>query len=340
MSKPTTRLAVSAAIPTIEVYKNRRKFRTGLIYAFFSILILSFTMAPANAATFTVTNNGDSGSGSLRQAVLDANSAAGADTIEFVFVFPGTQLIILSTGELSVTGPLIINGDPVRSIVVHGNNNSRIFNIAQNAPVTINYLNLTAGRVTNDNGGAIHTMSALSMFNCSLYTNTATNGQGGAIYMGEGPQLLRNVTVSGNTATLAGGGLYADNFNSTVLIQDSTVAFNSTSGSGGGILNFQGTVTLKNSIVAQNTATQQHPDYSLGFTSQGFNIIGNTSGATITNIQGTDMTNTNPNLLPLAFNGGATRTHAFLRNSAPVDRGDPGRIGTTDQRGAIRGNRR
>ncbi|MDY3556247.1 DUF4347 domain-containing protein [Gemmata sp. JC717] len=34
-------------------------------------------------ATFTVTNTGDSGAGSLRQAIADANAADGADTIEF-----------------------------------------------------------------------------------------------------------------------------------------------------------------------------------------------------------------------------------------------------------------
>jgi hypothetical protein len=40
-------------------------------------------------ATFTVTNTNDSGAGSLRQAVLDANAAAGADTIVFDASFNG-----------------------------------------------------------------------------------------------------------------------------------------------------------------------------------------------------------------------------------------------------------
>ena len=35
------------------------------------------------AATFTVTNVADSGAGSLRQAMIDANATAGIDTINF-----------------------------------------------------------------------------------------------------------------------------------------------------------------------------------------------------------------------------------------------------------------
>ena len=51
----------------------------GLRFAF-AILAAA---APLGAATFTVTNTGDSGVGSLRQAILDANASPGADTIAF-----------------------------------------------------------------------------------------------------------------------------------------------------------------------------------------------------------------------------------------------------------------
>src|SRR5262249_42358883 len=52
--------------------------RVGLLVGLF--LVLS---ASAQAATFTVTTLNDSGVGSLRQAILDANATAGADTITF-----------------------------------------------------------------------------------------------------------------------------------------------------------------------------------------------------------------------------------------------------------------
>ena len=50
-------------------------------------MILSLGSAAAWADTFTVTSTGDSGAGSLRQAVLDANANPGIDTI--AFAIPG-----------------------------------------------------------------------------------------------------------------------------------------------------------------------------------------------------------------------------------------------------------
>ncbi len=54
----------------------------------FAIVAFASAVSAARAATFTVTNSGDSGPGSLRQAILDANAAAGADVIDFNI--PGT----------------------------------------------------------------------------------------------------------------------------------------------------------------------------------------------------------------------------------------------------------
>ena len=49
--------------------------------------------SPLAAATFTVTTTADSGPGSLRQAIDDANAAAGADTIAFSIPGPGIHTI-------------------------------------------------------------------------------------------------------------------------------------------------------------------------------------------------------------------------------------------------------
>ena len=61
------------------------------------------------AATFTVTNTNNNGTGSLRQAILDANSTAGLDTITFG-IGSGTQTISPLTALPTITDPVIIDG--------------------------------------------------------------------------------------------------------------------------------------------------------------------------------------------------------------------------------------
>jgi len=59
----------------------------------------------ASAATFLVTNINDTGAGSLRQAIVDANATPGFDTISFdtAGVFATPQTITLTSGELLIT---------------------------------------------------------------------------------------------------------------------------------------------------------------------------------------------------------------------------------------------
>jgi Domain of unknown function (DUF4394)/Calx-beta domain len=64
----------------------------------------------AAAATFTVINTDDSGPGSLRQAILDANATAGQDTIAFNIPGGGVQTITPLTPLPIITDPVILNG--------------------------------------------------------------------------------------------------------------------------------------------------------------------------------------------------------------------------------------
>ncbi|GIK73260.1 MAG: hypothetical protein BroJett021_22480 [Chloroflexota bacterium] len=57
---------------------------------------------PARAATFTVTTTANSGAGSLRQAILDANANPGADTITFAIGATGSQQTLQPTGVLPI----------------------------------------------------------------------------------------------------------------------------------------------------------------------------------------------------------------------------------------------
>ena len=73
-------------------------------------LALAALAAPLAAATFTVINTADSGAGSLRQAILDANGAAGADLIQFAIPGAGVQTITPLTALPAISGQVVIDG--------------------------------------------------------------------------------------------------------------------------------------------------------------------------------------------------------------------------------------
>jgi hypothetical protein len=62
------------------------------------------------AATFTVINTNDSGAGSLRQAILDANATSGADTIAFNIPGTGVKTITPTSPLPAVTESVVIDG--------------------------------------------------------------------------------------------------------------------------------------------------------------------------------------------------------------------------------------
>ena len=105
-----------------------------------------------------------------------------------------------------------------------------------------------------------------------------------------------------------------------------------------------GTVNLKDTIVANNTATHSTPDVEGAFTSQGGNLIGDQGKATgLTNAVnsdkvGTDAAPIDPKLGPLADNGGPTKTHLPAADSPAIDAGIDSGAPSKDQRGVDRKN--
>src|ERR1051326_2360654 len=140
-----------------------------------SVLLLS--VATAQATTITVTSVADSGTGTLRQAILDASSSGG-DTINFAV----TGVITLTSDGLSIAKNLTISGPGANMLTVRrapGLNTPEfnIFLITNRANVSISNLMLTNGR--NYNGGAIYNGgSTLTVNNCVL-TGNSGGGYGG-----------------------------------------------------------------------------------------------------------------------------------------------------------------
>ena len=68
-----------------------------MLRRFLTAVLLAASADAAFSNTFTVTSTTDSGAGSLRQAINDANANPGADTIEFNIVASGVQTIAPAT---------------------------------------------------------------------------------------------------------------------------------------------------------------------------------------------------------------------------------------------------
>jgi len=308
----------------------------------------------ATADTFTVTNNNDSGAGSLRQAILSAN--AGISNDDIVFAANVTGSIILTSGTLRVSGigALTISGPGAKVLTVSGNGASQVFEIIT-GPVNISGLTIANGRSISD-GGGISNANTLTVTNCTISGNSA-NSDGGAISNGAA-LTVNNCTISGNSAGSDGGAISNGNSliitNSTITgnsagsdggaisngsmitVTNCTISGNSSNSDGGGI-STAATANLRNTIIAQNSASSGGPDVrsSMPVTSQGYNLIGNSSGGS--GFIGTDLLNVNPLLGPLQDNGGPTFTQALLTGSPAIDAVPAGSCAvTTDQRGITR----
>jgi hypothetical protein len=222
--------------------KQMRIFNLNTWRIVFAICLSAFCLASSTyAATLTVTNTNDSGAGSLRQAIADANDG---DTIDFGV----TGTITLTTGYLLVTKSINIDGPGSDHFAIDGNQAGRIFLVADGPTVTIAGLTITNGKPEGvGNGGGIYSNSStLTVRNCTISGNSAPSvwGLGGGIFndvsFGNGRLEVINSTISGNSAGDNGGGIYNygdSSMTSALKVVNSTISGNSAYFYGGGIFN-------------------------------------------------------------------------------------------------------
>ncbi len=342
--------------------RSDRSFRPTIFWVLVGMFLMFGTTL--QAANFDVTIGDDAGVGSLRQAILDANGTAGADTITINSV----PAITLTSGELAITDSVIITGGGATVT----RNGGLVFSIAAGANVSLTgltiqgggtitgdgggisnagvcYLNNTtvSGHSVTGNGGGIYNAATgyLNLENSTLSGNTAANG-GGIYNTATGVIDILNSTISGNTATTQGGGLFNASTNTAlgISIYNATITNNTAPATGGAGIASQAGMYLINTIVAGHPTGGNCSLLTPGILISGNNNLSDdppppapAAGNTCNFTQSFDiLNNTVPILGPLGNNGGPTSTHALLSGSPAINRGfQLGNI-TTDQRGVAR----
>ena len=217
----------------IETPMHRHPSPTALSMLAIGTLALGVAVLPAHAATITVCPDG---SCNFTDPVAAINTAVTGDIVE---IAAGTYFL---SGPLSLVGKNLVirgevdgNGRP--ATVLDGQNATYLLNLVLlNESTVIENLVLTNGRAENMGAAYLFSCANPSFRNCSIRGNRAVfrgamhfhvsnvtmvgceiidnageyPGQsvGGGIYLSQGTLTLVDCLISGNTATLTGGGIF------------------------------------------------------------------------------------------------------------------------------------
>jgi hypothetical protein len=291
----------------------------------------------------------------LVNLTIDGSSGTGVSIVNasdrvFDFTAPGLTAITLRSLTLNGTATDSHVGGAVRSDVGTGSfgltidnctltgsqtfSSGGAFGSEANDSVTITNSTLV-NSVANTGGALFLSAGAVTISQSAITGNTATQGGGGILQSG-GILTLSNVTLANNNTVIAGGGILLNA--GTLSATNVTVSGNAATGIisiAGGILQQAGTLTLVNSIVAGNAGGGGPSD----LTSTGGSLTGtNDLIQAIPNVvPPNDLTGViigvNPQLGPLANNGGPTQTEVIGAGSRALDAGDAADCPAVDQRG-------
>jgi hypothetical protein len=206
-------------------------------------------------------------------------------------------------------------------------------------------------------GGGVMVHFGTTTINKSTVTANL-GGYGGGIADFNGALVVNRSTVSANQAGF-GGGIFDNLYATLVTVSNSTISGNSASDAGGGIMNI-GTMTINSStlngnsspygggifgtnvwggqnIALQNTIVANSPsggncylDSGATINSNGYNLSSDDT-CSFTGLG--DMNNTDPKLGKFGKYGGPTRTILLLPGSPAIDAGNPS--GCTDDKGNL-----
>ncbi|HEV3144093.1 MAG TPA: choice-of-anchor Q domain-containing protein, partial [Gemmataceae bacterium] len=194
------------------------------------------------------------GTGTLRQAIIDANALSGAQTI---VTANGVFGIINLASSLPTLKANITITAPRGGLIISGGLRIQDFVVGAGAFCTFNKLQIWNGDVSviGKNGGGIDNEGTLTLNDCEFLQNKALKG--GAIF-NNGSLTVSNSKIEVNTATFAGGGIYSTSLGTLTIGGHTTLMGNEAAsplfvGIGGGIFT-QSETSIDSSDLNQNEA--------------------------------------------------------------------------------------
>jgi hypothetical protein len=249
----------SSSNRVIDQWPVWHRHEIALLCAALLFCVWSFPAAQSFAAILTVTNNADSGLGTLRQAIA---AAAAGDTIDFA-----VSGAITVNSTILIGKDLTLNGPGDTTLIIQRQDSIfapdiRVFEVVSGT-VAIAGLTISHGHVVSGGGGGILNSGKLTLRNVSVSQNFSYDGPGAGI-RNQGQLVVNNCRVSENTGP-QGGGIYNAG---TLTVTNSVLKGNVTAGSidsGAGIYNEQGaTAMLSNSSFITNTTQIGGGVFNLG----------------------------------------------------------------------------
>ncbi len=225
-------------------------------------IVAALMVSSADAATFTVGNATDDpgdcsapATCSLRQAIVDANAAAGDDVIEFAL--PAPSVISLANGPLEPdsTDELAISGPGAESLTVRATPASPTPVFVIDGPTSLSGFTIRDGVGAPFLGGGIQAPADVALDRMVLAANTVDAGGGGsgAAIVSYGVLEIRNSLLHGNRVTNA-----------------------NTAESAGAIVNL-GFASIVNSTLTDNHVEGSETDVAGAIINLGLAIVNNTT---------------------------------------------------------------
>lgn len=284
-------------------------------------------------------------------------AGSGTDNVTFIVTkLVGTANI--SSPLPDITSAMNVLGNGADLNIVAGNSTFRLLKVAlpANARVIIRGLSFTGGRrVAPGNAGAVefdnpNLNSSLAFDRCEFYGNSGAGGSDGSstlfatgwaflvlegstfrnnstehvVHTTNNPFLtFTNVTISDNTG--AGAGIYAAGITPGWTITNSTIT-NNNIGLWHANASNDASIKVKSSIFSGNPGgnlkrgSSACPNSTNSILSDGYNIFDDDPASNLCTPAATDLENTDPQLKPLAINGGGVRTRSPIYGSPALDK--------------------